>query len=69
LEDILGVPSRPPQWKKKLDELARLIEEDATDEADNMLKELEKDEFYLDDPALVAARWELALARGEHAED
>ncbi len=69
LEDILDVPERPLRWKKKLEELARLIEDESLDAADQMLIELEKDEFYTDDPALVAARWELALARGDHAQD
>jgi predicted ATP-binding protein involved in virulence len=70
LEDVLGVPSRPPHWKKKLEALARLIEEENLDEAERLLKELEQDEFYVDDPALVSARWEIAMARGgDHAQD
>ena len=69
LEDILGVPSRPPQWKEKLDKLARLIEDGALDQAEALLAELEKDEFYSDDAAIVGARWEIAMARGDHAAD
>lgn len=69
LEDVLGVPSRPPQWKEKLERLARFIEEESLDDAERLLKELEQDEFYLDDPAIVSARWEIALARGAHATD
>lgn len=69
LEDILGVPSRPPEWKEKLEKLARLIEEESLDDAERLLKELELDEFYQDDPDIVSARWEIAMARGAHAKD
>lgn len=69
LEDVLGVPSRPPQWKRDLDELSRLIEDGHLDQARALIAKLEQEKFYSDDAALVAARWELAMAGDEDAKD
>lgn len=69
LEDILGVPSRPPRFKEKLEELSRRIEDEKLDEARALIAELEQELGDTEDAALVAARWELSMAQGKHAED
>lgn len=60
LEDVFGVPARPGDAQAAIDEMYRLIEDDAFSAARNKLAELEQ-RFGPDDKDIVRARWLLDL--------
>ncbi|MEO7328875.1 MAG: AAA family ATPase [Minicystis sp.] len=66
LEDVLGVPERPPEVKAALEELARMIVDEALPEARMKLAEIAAI-LGEDDAEVTAGRWELKMAEGGDA--
>ena len=62
LEDLLGVPARPAEFKARLEHAAQLIEDEQLEAARREVNALEHDLH--DDPDVMGLRWEL-----ERAED
>jgi predicted ATP-binding protein involved in virulence len=56
LEDVLGVPERPEEMQAKIDEVARLLDEERYAPAAKALAALEA-KLGPDDPAVIRARW------------
>lgn len=63
LEDVFGVPARPPATKAELDDLFRLIDDGAFDDARRRLTALEA-RLGRDDGDIVRARWILESEAG-----
>lgn len=68
LEDVLGVPARPEEQQRKLEELGRLLEDGRIAEARAVLADLAV-VLGEDDTQVAAARWEIALAEAPRAAD
>lgn len=56
LEDVFGVSERPEGAQAELDDLARLLDDEAYEDAAQRLQHLEA-QFGPDDPAMTRARW------------
>lgn len=69
LQQVMGVAERPDEMQKKLDELARDIQDERFEAAQKLLDEITEDLGTMD-PEVVGLTWELSMARaGIHAED
>ena len=67
IEDVFGEPSRPREFVAKLEELARLIEDNDLTPARALIVELEA-LWGSDDTALVGARWEIEHKEADAAD-
>lgn len=68
LEQTFGVPARPRDVQRRLDELAELVDRNEPGEAKARLAELQS-ELGSDDPELIAAQWEIDAAEALDAAD
>ncbi len=58
--ELYGIEARPPKWKKQIDELYNLIDNEETEAASQKLKEL-SETLSDDDPVIIEAKTSLEL--------